>query len=111
MAAMENMIEVGDYLFVHAGIRPGVPLEQQRVGDLRWIREPFNTSREDLGKTVVYGHTIYDEIDLAPSRIGIDTGAFQSGRLTALGLESTSRWLIEAREENGAVRVSQRSIA
>jgi serine/threonine protein phosphatase 1 len=60
---------------------------------------------------VVYGHTIYDEADVAPSRIGIDTGAFQSGRLTALGLEGTSRWLIEARAENGTLRVSQRSIA
>ena len=111
MATMEDMIELGDYLFVHAGIRPGVPLDQQRVSDLRWIREPFNNAREDLGKTVVYGHTIYDEADLAPSRIGIDTGAFQSGRLTALGLEGTSRWLIEARAENGTLRVSQRSIA
>jgi serine/threonine protein phosphatase 1 len=111
MAAMEDMIELGDYLFVHAGIRPGVPLEDQRVSDLRWIREPFNNSRDDLGKTVVYGHTIYDEADLAPSRIGIDTGAFQSGRLTALGLEGTSRWLIEARSENGSLRVAQRSIA
>ncbi|MEQ1639889.1 MAG: metallophosphoesterase family protein [Novosphingobium sp.] len=109
--AMEDMIELGDYLFVHAGIRPGIPLEEQRVSDLRWIREPFNNSREDLGKTVVYGHTIYDEADVAPSRIGIDTGAFQSGRLTALGLEGTSRWLIEACDDGGPPHVSQRSIA
>lgn len=111
MEAMEDMIELGDYLFVHAGIRPGIPLEEQRVSDLRWIREPFNNSRDDLGKTVVYGHTIYDEADVAPSRIGIDTGAFQSGRLTALGLEGARRWLIEARDDDGTLRVSQRSIA
>lgn len=111
MQAMEGMVRVGDYLFVHAGIRPGVPLEQQRGADLRWIREPFITSRDDLGCTVVYGHTIYDRPELAASRIGIDTGAYDTGRLTALGLEGTSRWLIETRVEDGTVSVSQRSIA
>ncbi|HQV03534.1 MULTISPECIES: metallophosphoesterase family protein [unclassified Novosphingobium] len=111
MRGMEDMIRIGDYLFVHAGIRPGVPLEEQRVGDLRWIREPFTTARDNLGVTVVYGHTIYDDAELAPSRIGIDTGAYASGRLTALGLEGTSRWLIEAREEGGTVSVSQRSLS
>lgn len=110
IAAMEDMIHIGDYLFVHAGIRPGVPLTEQRTGDLRWIREPFCTNREDLGLTVVYGHTIYDQPDLAPSRIGIDTGAFASGRLTALGLEGTSRWLLEASETGGTITVSQRSL-
>lgn len=108
--AMEDMIRIGDYLFVHAGIRPGVPLPEQRTGDLRWIREPFCTSREDMGLTVVYGHTIYEQPDLAPSRIGIDTGAYASGRLTAVGLEGTSRWLIEAREADGTISVSQRSL-
>ncbi len=111
MTAMEDMIRIGDYLFVHAGIRPDQPLDQQKRSDLRWIREPFTTSREDLGVTVVYGHTIYDQAELAPSRIGIDTGAYASGRLTALGLEGTSRWLIEACETGGAIAVSQRSIA
>lgn len=111
MQEMEGMVRVGDYLFVHAGIRPGVPLEEQRGADLRWIREPFITSREDLGCTVVYGHTIYDRPELAASRIGIDTGAYESGRLTALGLEGTSRWLIETGVEGGAVTVSQRSIS
>ena len=111
MRAMEDMIRIGDYLFVHAGIRPGIALEQQRTGDLRWIREPFTTARDDLGITVVYGHTIYENPELAPSRIGIDTGAYASGRLTALGLEGTNRWLIEAREEGGAVSVSQRSLS
>lgn len=111
MRAMEGMVRVGDYLFVHAGIRPGVPLDQQRGADLRWIREPFVTSREDLGCTVVYGHTIYDRPEFAASRIGIDTGAYASGRLTALGLEGTSRWLLETCNVDGAISVSQRSIA
>jgi serine/threonine protein phosphatase 1 len=60
---------------------------------------------------VVYGHTIYDRPELATSRIGIDTGAYNTGRLTALGLEGTSRWFIETGFEDGTVRVSQRSIA
>ena len=111
MQAMEDMIAVGDYLFVHAGIRPGVPLKEQRSGDLRWIRDPFTTAADDLGPTVVYGHTIYERIELAPSRIGIDTGAFASGRLTALGLEGTSRWLIETSDHDGAITVSQRSLS
>jgi serine/threonine protein phosphatase 1 len=111
MRAMEDMIAVGDYLFVHAGIRPGVPLPDQRTADLRWIREPFTTTAEDLGKVVVYGHTIYDRTEVAASRIGIDTGAYQSGRLTALGLEGTARWLIEAVEADGAIEVTQRKVA
>lgn len=111
MQDMEDMIRVGDYLFVHAGIRPGVPLEQQRSGDLRWIREPFTSATEDLGLTVVYGHTIYRQVELAPSRIGLDTGAYASGRLTALGLEGTSRWLIDTCVQDDTITVSQRSLS
>lgn len=111
MQAMEDMIQMGDYLFVHAGIRPGVALEEQRSSDLRWIREPFATAQEDFGFTVVYGHTIYDQVEVAASRIGIDTGAYASGRLTALGLEGTNRWLIEASAQGGTIGVSQRSLS
>lgn len=109
--AMEDMIQLGDYLFVHAGIRPGVPLEQQRSGDLRWIREPFTGASDDLGLTVVYGHTIYQDVEISPSRIGIDTGAYASGRLTALGLEGTNRWLIDTSVNGDAITVSQRSLS
>lgn len=111
LRAMEDMVTIGDYLFVHAGIRPGVPLDQQRVGDLRWIREPFTSCRDRLGPVVIYGHTIYENPEIGFNRIGIDTGAYQSGRLTAIGLEGISRWLIEAKETNGTIHVSQRSIA
>lgn len=111
MHGMEDMIQLGDYLFVHAGIRPGVALEEQRSSDLRWIREPFATAPEDFGFTVVYGHTIYDQVEVAASRIGIDTGAYASGRLTALGLEGTNRWLIEASAQGGTIGVSQRSLS
>ncbi len=91
----EDQIVIGDYAFVHAGIRPGVPLSEQKVSDLRWIREEFVEQRGDLEKVVVYGHTIYDEIEERGSRIGIDTGAYASGKLTALALEGSERWYLQ----------------
>jgi serine/threonine protein phosphatase 1 len=74
----------GDFLMVHAGVRPGVPLEAQSEGDLLWIREQFLRSNQDFGKIVVHGHTIAELPELRRNRIGIDTGAFHSGRLTCL---------------------------
>lgn len=109
--SFENAIRIGDYLFVHAGIAPDVPIEVQREADLRWIREPFLSYAGDHGCVVVHGHTITDEAQVRPNRIGLDTGAFASGRLTALGLEGTDRWLIEAREESAAVQTNTRSVA
>lgn len=94
LSAMEDMVRFGDYLFVHAGIRPDVPIDEQRASDLRWIRAQFLYSDVDHGVMVVHGHTITDEPELRPNRIGIDTGAFQSGRLTVLGLEAGEKWLI-----------------
>jgi serine/threonine protein phosphatase 1 len=87
----------GDYLFVHAGIRPGIDVDQQAQSDLRWIREPFLFDESDHGFIVVHGHTISDEVDERPNRIGIDTGAYRSGVLTALAIEGTERWLIDTR--------------
>ncbi len=91
----ENQIVIGDYLFVHAGVRPGVPLNEQKNSDLRWIREEFLDHRGNLEKVVVYGHTIYDDVEERGSRIGIDTGAFASDRLTAIGLEGDQRWYLQ----------------
>lgn len=93
----EDMIRIGDYAFVHAGVRPGVSLDKQKTADLRWIREEF-LDGEDYGATIVYGHTISDEVDEAPMRIGIDTGAYLTGRLTALGLEGDTRWFLDTAE-------------
>ncbi|MCZ8326135.1 MAG: metallophosphoesterase family protein [Sphingomonadaceae bacterium] len=103
--SFEDQVLLGDYLFVHAGIRPGVPLDDQRQSDLRWIREPFLDHPESFGPVVIHGHTITEQAEIRTNRIGIDTGAYRSGRLTALGLESTERWLIGAIEQEGAVRV------
>ena len=71
----EDAVRIGDYLFVHAGIRPGLPLPEQKVQDLRWIREPFLSHPEDHGLVVVHGHTIFEAPDIRHNRIGIDTGA------------------------------------
>jgi len=78
----------GDYLFVHAGVRPGYPIEQQDEQDLLWIRDEFLHSNADHGKVVVHGHSIREEPELRANRIGIDTGAFATGRLTCLVLEA-----------------------
>lgn len=91
LGAGENVIEIGDYVFVHAGIRPGVSLEKQAPSDLRWIREDFLHDDRDHGVMVVHGHTIRDDVDEWPNRIGIDTGAYRSGVLTAIALEGTER--------------------
>ena len=77
----------GGYLFVHAGIQPGVALEQQDDHDLMWVRNAFIESDTDHGWRVVHGHTIRDRPQVRPNRIGIDTGAWHSGVLTAAVIE------------------------
>lgn len=86
----------GDYFFVHAGIRPGVRLEDQVAADLVWIREPFLESTADHGKVVVHGHTPVEAPEVRPNRIGIDTGAVYGGVLTALVLEGAERRFLQA---------------
>ena len=106
----EDMIRIGDYAFVHAGIMPGRPLDEQTPQSLRWIREPFLGSADDHGAVIIHGHTISDEVVVAPNRIGIDTGAFQSGRLTALALEGTRRWLIATDDDNGTITIARHQL-
>lgn len=86
----------GDYLFVHAGIRPGIPWDAQRTQDLLWIRDAFLDSDADHGKVVVHGHTPSRTPELMPNRIGIDTGACFGGSLTAVVLEGAERRLLQA---------------
>lgn len=97
LADGEAHVSIGGYTFVHAGLRPGVPLGDQKASDLRWIREPFLGFGGDHGTVVVHGHTITDEPELRANRIGIDTGAFDSGRLSAVGLEGFDRWIVQVR--------------
>ncbi|HEX2762683.1 MAG TPA: metallophosphoesterase family protein [Allosphingosinicella sp.] len=96
LRGLHDTFKFGDYLFVHAGIRPGVPVEDQLPGDLRWIREGFLDDETDHGVMVVHGHTIVEEVEERPNRIGIDTGAYRSGVLTALAVEGRERRLIQA---------------
>jgi serine/threonine protein phosphatase 1 len=84
----------GDYLFVHAGIRPGIELAEQDQFDLRWIREPFLSFDDQHGLVVVHGHTIVQEVEERANRIGLDTGAYRSGVLTALAIEDEARWYL-----------------
>ena len=92
---LELSLSFGDYLFVHAGLRPGVPLSAQGEADLIWIRSPFLNHMESFGKIVVHGHTPGNEPVMRPNRIGIDTGACFTGRLTALRLAGTSRRFLQ----------------
>ena len=101
-----NMIRAGDYVFVHAGIDPARALADQKRSDLLWIRERFLSHEGPLEKVVVHGHTIFDEVMDCGNRIGIDTGAFRSGVLTALVLEGDQRRIIQAcSEDNGPVEI------
>jgi serine/threonine protein phosphatase 1 len=101
LRALIDTFRFGDYLFVHAGIRPGVELAGQSQHDLRWIRAAFLDDRSDHGFLVVHGHTISEAVDERANRIGIDTGAYATGILTAVGLEGSQRWYLstEARHQ------------
>jgi len=89
-------LHIGDYFFVHAGVRPGVALDKLETRDALWIRDEFLTSDRSHGAIIVHGHTPRDEVEERPNRIGIDTGAYFSGRLTALALEGGHRWFLQA---------------
>ena len=87
LANLPAYTKLGNCLFVHAGVRPGVPLETQKRHDLLWIRDAFLDSSEDFGAIVIHGHTPVMEPDIRPNRINIDTGAYATNRLTCLVLE------------------------
>lgn len=103
LAAAKDYLVAGDYLFVHAGIVPEVPLDEQEPHHLRWIRDPFLDHDAPHAHFVVHGHTITDVVDTRTNRIGIDTGAYRSGCLTALVLEGTERRFIQAVERDGKI--------
>jgi len=92
---LQLSVSFGDYLFVHAGLRPGVPLAAQSEADLIWIRAPFLSHTDPFEKIVVHGHTPGHEPVTRQNRIGIDTGAVFTGRLTALRLEGSSREFLQ----------------
>ena len=85
----------GNYYFVHAGIRPGVPLDEQKDLDRMWIRQSFLDSDADHGAVVVHGHSISQQPEVRQNRIGIDTGAYSSGILSCLVLEGSERGFLQ----------------
>lgn len=89
--------ELGDYLFVHAGVDPEKALDRQSAVDLLWIREEFLEADCDFGKVIVHGHSVSERPDVRENRIGIDTGACFTNVLTALVLQGNSRRIIDTR--------------
>lgn len=87
---LENLhtsFSCGEFFFVHAGVRPGIPLAKQSENDLLWIRDDFLLHEEDFGKFIVHGHTPVRDVDIRSNRINIDTGAYATGRLTCLVMQ------------------------
>jgi diadenosine tetraphosphatase ApaH/serine/threonine PP2A family protein phosphatase len=85
--SLPSSLNCGGYFFAHAGVRPGVPLTQQRDDDLLWIRDDFLLHENDFGKIIVHGHTPVREVDIRHNRINIDTGAYVTGHLSCLVME------------------------
>lgn len=94
LEGLTTMVRHGDYAFVHAGVRPGVPLGRQSAHDLVWIRHEFLASAADHGAVIVHGHTPVGAVDVQPNRIGIDTGAAYGGPLSCIVLEGGERALL-----------------
>ena len=95
--SLELMTEVGDYAFVHAGVRPGVALAHQEERDLLWIRGEFLQATGSFGKVIVHGHTPMEEPQVTRHRLGLDTGAYATGVLTAVRLDGETQRFIQAR--------------
>jgi serine/threonine protein phosphatase 1 len=94
LQSLELSFLCGDFFFVHAGVRPGIPLKEQQEADLLWIRNEFLDSKENFGKFVVHGHTPVREPDIRPNRINIDTGAYATGNLTLLTIQGSNMLLL-----------------
>lgn len=89
---------VGDFFFVHAGIRPAIPIAQQQARDLIWIRERFLSYTKPHPFVVVHGHHVSATVELCSNRIGIDTGAYATGRLSCLILDGAQRMLLDTQQ-------------
>ncbi len=94
LRTLRNIYETEQHIFVHAGLRPGVSLANQDVGDLLWIRDEFINSDYDWGKTVVYGHTPRQEPLITKTRLALDTGCVYGRQLTACDVFSRQIWQV-----------------
>jgi len=95
-ASLAKSATFGDYLFAHAGVRPGVPLHEQSDHDLIWIRTEFISNKALYDKVIIHGHTPAHPMEILPNRINVDTGAYETGVLSCLVLEDLSYRVIEA---------------
>ena len=95
-SALRLHATIGDYFFVHAGVRPGIALDAQQTDDMLWIRDEFLRSGDDFGKVVVHGHTPGPRVAFERNRIGVDTMAWYSGRLSCLVLYGTTQRVMQA---------------
>jgi serine/threonine protein phosphatase 1 len=100
--SLDLISHVGDYAFVHAGVRPGVALEHQVERDLLWIRGEFLQAAGPFGKVIVHGHTPMEEPQVTRHRLGLDTGAYATGVLTAVRLQDQDQRFIQARVNRAA---------
>jgi serine/threonine protein phosphatase 1 len=101
--------EAGDYFFCHAGARPGVPLSEQTEADLLWIRGSFLEDKKRFDKVIVHGHSVGEEVQADHRRIGVDTGAYATGALTAVKLEGQGQFLLQTiRTRENTFRVVKR---
>ena len=97
LMGLETMVVIGDYAFVHAGIRPGAPLEAQAENDLLWIRRGFVDQSGPFEKVIVHGHTwLSEQPQLSEHRLGLDTGAYATGALTAARIEDGMVEILQA---------------
>jgi serine/threonine protein phosphatase 1 len=92
---LPTYVQIGDHYFVHAGVKPGVPLPDQTDDDRLWIRAEFTGSDEDHGAIIVHGHTIYEDgVSMARNRIGVDTGAYRTNILSAVAIQGEQIWTV-----------------
>ena len=94
LRALPSAYRMGDYFFCHAGVRPGIALEEQRREDLLWIRQEFLNSPDFHGAIIVHGHSETQEVEIRPNRISVDTSAYRSSELTAVAIQGPYRWFI-----------------
>jgi serine/threonine protein phosphatase 1 len=102
---LELMLVVGDYAFVHAGVRPGVPLAQQDEADLLWIRDEFLSAKGPFEKVIVHGHSWSGPAQVLKHRVGLDTGAYATGVLTAARLQDGAVRLLDTSGGIGAYAI------
>lgn len=103
LRGLELSFSCGDYFFAHAGARPGTPLDEQTAEDLMWIRSDFTESFEPFEKIVVHGHTPSPAFYTDERRIGLDTGAYATGVLTAMRFQDDRRELLQVKALGGRI--------